>query len=359
MTMLKYCMPVVVGRGAGLGNEMIPWARSLLAAQVLGARALHPAFGLNQRRYWRHFGSSRLDWLAHRALRSALPVVEFKESDYLQHGGGDVVPALRSFAQDRGLFSKRAFILTTQGLWGGMQHIEAARPYMAALLYGSRFAAGNLLRLRERLDPARLTVGLHVRQGDFGQPRAPEEYRGQFNVALPLPWYRRVAESIHQQLGAAVQFLVVSDARPEQLRGLSEGLPCIFSGDIADSDCSDILALAQADLLVCSISSFSIWAAFLSKAPYLWYGPNLQVHKEGWLSIWGHEPAQQLETGGTFKALQCSSRSGRLPQRSFGISDGGQVPAEVLDLAWQLRCPRETDLIRYGVIPAGAGAEGG
>ncbi|MEO3712128.1 hypothetical protein [Roseateles flavus] len=359
MSHFRYCLPEVAGRGAGLGNEMIPWARAFLAAQLLGARALAPAFGLNRRRYWRHFGSSRLDWLGHRALKAALPVVAFTESDYLRHGGGDVVSALRGFAREQSLMTRKAFVLSTGGMWGGMQHIEAARGHMASLLYQSRFAAGNLLRLRERLDPGRLTVGLHVRQGDFEPARDPAAYRGQFNVALPLAWYRRVAASIHQQLEGAVQFLIVSDARPEQLQDLSRGLPCVFSGDLPDSDCSDLLALAEADLLVCSISSYSVWAAFLSRAPYLWYGPNLHEHPEGFLSIWGHEPGQEAEPGGTFRALQACQGVGRLPRRCFAIADDGQVTAQALDLAWQLKGRAETDLIRYGVIPAASGREAG
>ena len=35
---LRYCIPNVTGRGAGLGNELVPWCRSLLAAQVLVSR---------------------------------------------------------------------------------------------------------------------------------------------------------------------------------------------------------------------------------------------------------------------------------------------------------------------------------
>lgn len=346
---LRFCMPEVTGRGAGLGNELVPWARSFLASQVLGARSLMPAFGLNGRRYWRHFGTPRYDWIQHRLLKAALPVVRFAEADYLEHGGGDVVTALRRFADANHLFERSAYVLATSGMWGGLRHIAAAREYVAAQLYLSRFAAANLLRLRERLDPALPTVGIHVRMGDFAAAMEPESYRGRFNVSLPLDWYRRVAESIHAQLQGKVQFLIVSDAPPDKLTALTRGLPCVFSGDMPDSDCSDLLALADADLLVCSVSSFSVWAAFLSKRPYIWYGPNLHLHPDGFASIWGHEAGQQAAGSPTrlaiANALEESSAS-----RAWAVAHDGQVPAGLLTQLLQYRTSPDTDLVQYGVV---------
>ena len=87
---LRYCLSRVKNRGYGLGNEMLPWARAFLAAQVLNATLLTPAFGMNRRAYWRHFRTAPDDWIQQRTLQQLLPVVEFRESDYLAHGGGDV-----------------------------------------------------------------------------------------------------------------------------------------------------------------------------------------------------------------------------------------------------------------------------
>jgi hypothetical protein len=350
-TLMRYCLPDVSGRGAGLGNELVPWARAFLAAQVLGARCLTPAFGLNQRRYWRHFGTPRSDWLQHRLLKKALPVIEFREADYLRHGGGDVVTALQGFATEHRLLERSAYVLSTTGMWGGMRHIAQARDFVASQLYLSRFAAGNLLRLRQRLDPAKPTVGIHVRLGDFGAALQPHEYQGRFNVSLPLDWYRRVALSIHEQLQGQVQFLIVSDASPDKLKDLCDGLPCVLSGDIPDSDCSDLLALADADLMVCSVSSFSVWAAFLSGRPYLWYGPNLHPHPEGFLSIWGHEAGQQQEGSATRQAIAAAQAKVQ-PQasRAWAVGHDGEVPAAALrQIGWASQSA-DTDLLQYGVI---------
>ncbi|MEO3693385.1 alpha-1,2-fucosyltransferase [Roseateles paludis] len=350
--MLKFCLPWVQGRGAGLGNELIPWCRAFIAAQVLGARCLPPAFGLNQRRYWRHFGTSRMDWLLHRALRASLPHVEFTEADYLQHGGGDAALALERFVVARSLRDKPALLLTTQGMWGGMAHLEAARDFALSTLYQSRFAARNLITIRSRLNPELPVVGVHVRMGDFAAPLPPEQYRGKFNVALPPEWYRNVAQSIHEQLAGRVQFLVVSDAPEARLRTLMDGFQCTFTADIPDSDCSDLLALSRCDLLVCSVSSFSVWAAFLSEAPYLWYEPNLGESAPGWLSIWGHEPGQREPASGTQRAL-ANAMAAREPraQRAWATPASGAVDFEALAQATARHSARSLDLIRYGVVP--------
>lgn len=349
----RFCIPKVIGRGAGLGNELVPWCRSFLAAQLLGAHSVAPAFGLNPRRYGRHFGTPAWDWLAHRMAVRVLPTLEFTEQDYLDHGGGDVVSALRAFAEQKALFERQVFVLQTAGMWGGMHHIEAAREHARSLLYLSRFAARNLLALRARLDPALPVVAMHVRFGDFGAPLDPGQYRGRFNASLPLSWYRRVAESIHRQCRGDVQFLIVSDAPPSSLGSLTTGLPCVSSAGLADSDCSDLLALAQADLLVCSISSYSVWAAFLSDAPYLWYGPNLHEHVEGCLSIWGHEPSQLRPSSPTHAAVAAWRIGTAQRPRGWPIGADGDVPTTALAALNDRRSGRGSDLVRYGVVPAG------
>lgn len=352
---LRFCLTRVQGRGAGLGNELIPWARAFLAAQVVGARCLHPAFGLNTRRYWRHFGTPRYDWVMHKTLERLLPVVEFKESDYLDFGGGDFVSAFRQFADAKGLHTRSSYVLVTEGMWGGYRHIAAARDFIYSTLYQSQFAARNLLQIADRLDKKKLIVAMHVRLGDFGAvPSQLADYQGRFNLALPLQWYRNVALSIQRQLGDKVQFLVVSDGSAEQLRPLLNGLDAVTTSDIPDSDCSDLLALANADLLVCSVSSFSTTAAFLSNAPYLWFEPNLQKHPEGCYSIWGHEPMQTLATGATAQSIRQYQTNGTgLNGRGIATPFNGVVSPSTLEHIAACKIARsiDADLVLYGVTP--------
>lgn len=350
----RFSIPRVRGRGAGLGNELIPWARSFLAAQVVGAHALKPAFGLNKRRYWRHFGTPRYDWLIHKGLEYLLPVVEFKEVDYLRHGGGDFLDAFRKFADAERLHERSNYLLVTEGMWGGYRHIAAARDFVTSTLYQSRFAAPNLVCIQDSLQPKKLVVGMHVRLGDFGAaPIDLSAYQGKFNLALPLEWYRNIARSIIKQLGDDVQFLIVSDGTAEQLKLLLDEIPAVVTTDIPDSDCSDLLALAKADLLVCSVSSYSAWAAFLSDAPYIWFEPNLQQHQEGFYSIWGHEPEQKVKGGATRNALDNYSSANEITHgRGLPVGIDGALPEEFLHnlLVFKAQRQAESDLVQYGVV---------
>jgi hypothetical protein len=352
----RYCLPRVRNRGHGLGNEMIPWARAFLASQVLGAKLLPPAFGMNRRGYWRHFGTAPDDWIFNRAIETVFPVVEFTEADWLRHGGGDVVAALRGFADANGLHGRSVYVLVTDDLWGGYHHIQMAREFVRSTLYRSRFAARNLHVLAGRLDPAKILVGMHVRLGDFAPAGQAADYRHAASMALPMQWYRGIAEALQRAWGYGWQLLLVSDGEQSQLQPLLEDFPCVITGDLPDGDCSDALALAGADLLVCSVSSYSVMAAFLSDAPYLWFAPNLHLHKEGFYAAEGDAPASAA-AGPMRRAvdyfLHESAQQRAAIARGTAIDVGAAVPAAVLEAAQHHHRWRrwELDLVRGGIAP--------
>lgn len=351
---LRYCLARVRNRGYGLGNELVPWARAFLAAQVLEATLLPPAFGLNRRAYWRDFATSPDDWIYNRALERLLPRVEFMESDWRAHGGGDVVAAVKSFAAERGLHRRAAYVFVTHGLWGGYHHVQAARDFMRTTLYGSRFAAANLLRLRERIDPDKILVGMHVRLGDFKPASTREAYQITPNISLPLEWFLGVANSLRRTLGDTLQFLLVSDGTREQLAPLLERLPCITTADLPNGDCSDALALADSDLLVCSSSTYSHLAAFLSDSPYVWFAPNLYRHPEGCYSAGDASADLARPDSPRMQALRDFGANGASwISRGIPVDFDGNVPAWLAEQVRQRHAWRrwQSDLMRGGVAP--------
>jgi hypothetical protein len=352
---LRFCLARVRNQGYGLGNELVPWARAFLASEVLGARLLTPAFGLNRREYWRHFRTAPDDWIYNRAIERLLPVVHFTEADYLEHGGDDVVVALRRFAEARGLHRRAAFLLVTEGLWGGFHHVQAAREFMRATLYQSRFAAANLLRLRERIDPDRILVGMHVRLGDFKPAVPAAEHRRVANVSLPLEWFCHIADSLRRLLPDQLQFLLVSDGTPEQLRPLMQRVPCITTADLPDGDCSDALALADSDLLVCSASTYSHLAACLSDSPYIWFAPNLYQHPEGCYFAGNPEAELQRPDSPRSRVLrEFVAHPNHWPSRAFALGMDEEVPAELVEIlrARHARRRWQSDPVRGGVMAA-------
>ena len=358
--MLRYCIPRVRNRGHGLGNELVPWARAFIAAQILDAKLLPPAFGLNRRAYWQHFNTSPDDWIYHRALQRLLPVVEFTEADYMAHGGGSAVTALRSFIDEHKLHRRHVFALVTDGLWGGYAHVQAARDFMRSTLYQSRYAARNLVQLQARIDPNKILIGMHVRLGDFFAPSSLSEYRRAANVSLPIEWFLNIADHLQSVFGDDFQLLLVSDGSQDQLQVLLDRYPCVITADIPYGDCSDALALAGSDLLVCSASSYSSLSAFLSESPYVWFAGNLHAPAEGCYSLHGddtHSAPQMLRTG---VAVQHFLDAPPLASaRGVAVDAAGQIPKAVLDAAVRRREARrwELDLVRGGVTPIPVNAE--
>lgn len=266
--------------GYGLGNDLIPWAKGYILASLTGAQLLHPAWGNNARGYARFFGTSSLDWQWYRLLVRALPKVPFTEDEYRAIGENDFAKAAATFVTKQRLRERRHYVVTVTGPWGAYSGLGSARHFVLAQLMATRFTQANLLKLNSLLSGSRLTVGVHVRLGDFGAERPVRSYEGLVNTRLPLAWYRHVCDKLVSLLGAdRLQFIVASDGPKSALCELLDGIPAIFTGDFPNTDCSDLIALSEADLLVCSLSTYSVWAAFLSRNPYIWFAPNLTAVK--------------------------------------------------------------------------------
>lgn len=352
MKSLQIALPLVEGRGAGLGNEMIVWAKAFIAGQILGLAVEHPAWGLNQRRYDRYFGTSRSDWIRHRALKAGLPFFRFDDAARLRHGGA-LEPALRAFAAEHGLPRRGPYVLGVHGMGGGFAPLAPAREFLRAQLLGTRGTLRNLYDLDRRAGSDRLRIGLHVRRGDFQSLSAQQSYRGRFNVTVPLDWYVRVATGLSHALGDRISIVVVSDANEAELTPLTRAVPCHLTVQQRDRDVSDLLALASCDFLLCSISSYSLWAAFLSDGRYGWFAPNLTPH-DNYGSIWGHEAAQQTANSETQAALtSVASLDGPIAARGVAIAEDGTLPDELIaDLQRRAAFRRPAlDLLRYGVVP--------
>ena len=107
--------------------------------------------------------------------------------------------------------------------------------------------------------------------------------------------------------------------------------------------------LASCDLLVCSVSSFSMLASFLSDQPYLWFEPQL-TPVDDFVTIWGGEASQRREGSLTRQAL--ALRSGHVRWRGTPIPASGRVTLTASDLVkpeggWD----RRRDLLYYGAVP--------
>lgn len=349
-SMGQICMPRGVGgwRGAGLGNEIFPWAKAYLASRELGFGLVQPAWGLNPRGYWREFGTPRLDWLAHGALTTVMPVVRVTDEMVRSTGQTDYGAAVRILDAEHGWSQRRSLVLLHEGMSGGYLGIERARDFLRNRLLGHLPDAEAGGRAP---GDARLHVAVHARLGDFRDDSVGPR-PGTFNARVPAAWYRSLLNTLQAQYGPALRVDIVSDDFGQAARMLPE-----WSGpERPRTTLEDLSVMVAADLLICSVSSLSMLAAFLSDGPYLWFRPHLG-DRSGFLSIWGHEDGQR--TGPTAAHIQAEQlvAADPLPTRGVAMGADEELPLWLKDFL-QSRAAfrrRSADLIHYGVVHGGSG----
>jgi hypothetical protein len=337
---------------------MIPWAKGFIASQVLNAHLVGPSWGLNRRRYWRNFKTSRLDFVGEELLR-LLPHEAFAEEDYYDTGVADYGEALRVWALRKNLTRKRHFVVTVGGMDGGYLAIESAHAFLWSRLLNSRNALSNIFKVRFNVSQQKLLIAVHMRLGDdFADAEVGRDIRSRFNVRVPISWYRGLCEALRREFSGQIQFLFFTDREtPEYLRIVSEYNPDQIRNRQL-SECSDLILMATADLRICSVSSYSLAACFLSRGPYVWYEPQLCID-HGVYSLWGHEPRQQRAGSPTrlsASKVESISKASDFQLLGYPVGLDSLLPDSLvnhLHIALAKKDPR-MDLIQYGCVPLGA-----
>ena len=110
-------------------------------------------------------------------------------------------------------------------------------------------------------------VGIHVRLGDYLPPDAPT--RPGSHYRLELPWYGEALREIRRIAGYGVEAVLFSDGTDEELRELLSVENVTRSPHRAAV--TDLLALAEAGVIIASRSTFSMWGSFLGQVPAVWH----------------------------------------------------------------------------------------
>ena len=344
-------------RGEGLGNEMIPWAKGFIASQVSNAHLVGPSWGVNPRKYYRNFETGRLDFVFEDILKR-LPHHEFTYEDYLSTGEVDFGRAIAKWVKAKNIINRRTFVTSVGGMWGGYPSIRSARPFLWAKLLNSRDALKNVYEIASKLDRRKLFVAMHMRFGsEFAVIEDGENPRGRFNVQIPGEWYLSLCESIRSEMGDAVQFHFFTDrggpAFEEAVRRYNPGQ----TRQAGLTECSDLLLMSMADLRVCSISSYSLMASFLSDGLYIWYEPQL-TYSDGLYTLWGMEEAQRMKGSPTSQSvdLMKTIEPGSPWETSFkgyAMETGSALPRGLVEQLHRklLANDRSASLLEYGCLP--------
>lgn len=309
--------------GGGLGNEFFPFAKANLAAQAVGGRVYFP-LQLDFVRKHPYFAQLWVRSLVHRC-RPGGKIFYYRPEEYLLD------------AQNSGTFDYRENVkrlvarlpegrkrIVHGGMAGGFAGILAGRPfirdYLSSKVSDAAFSYAQMLAIR---DPRRITIGVHIRRGDFRMPQgiasktgsersggktasAPSSFsfgtifkkfaaynkydlavggiqgkgsncETKWNQRIPIEWFTRIMGTLAESFQDQVEFLLVTDGLPSEEKGAlitaSQNAPLHWG--TKQSPQKDLLLLASCDALICSTSSFSMWGAFLSEAPAIFYRDHL------------------------------------------------------------------------------------
>ncbi|MBA4860957.1 hypothetical protein H1V43_06090 [Streptomyces sp. PSKA54] len=276
-----------------------------------------------------------------------MPTVTVTDEMVRSTGETDYGAAMRVLDAEFGWSRRRSLVLLHGSMSGGFLGIDSSRNYLRNLLLG-HLPDGGCAECRVP-EKGLLRVAVHIRLGDFTQDSTGPR-PGVFNKRVPFSWYRSVLDTLRDRFGDVLHVDIVSDDPRQAARMLPEWSSC---RDRSWTVLEDLSIMAAADLLICSVSSFSMLAAFLSDAPYVWYQPHLDEN-DGFLSIWGYLPEQWR--GPTGANIRKEEQNACLPAtRGVAVDAGGELPSWLTDfLMTKAALGRHSaDLVRYGAIPRG------
>jgi hypothetical protein len=253
--------------GPGLGNLLFPWARAIELAETLGVSAL-----------WPTWPQIKLGPVL-RCERDARFYADLFRPTPQYVDGPLKLAALLAFprvAEDRAPIAHRGLVVV-EGMAGQFRSLEGPRSRVVQKLR-------EITRL-EHLPPPRVAgrrvCAVHVRLGDFSEPRDLAELRrGGQGYRIPMRWYVDVVAGL-AAADPALEFLIYSDGSDRELAPLL-ATPQVRRASAARSALADLWMIAEADVLVGSASTFSLWAAYLGGMPSVWFKGELssQLHRE-------------------------------------------------------------------------------
>jgi hypothetical protein len=269
MTVYAMCTPP----RAGLGNKLIPWARSVIYAQQHSLQRISSPF----------------------AQFSLGPTLRREKDARIYAGQFDHDPEAISGLQAT-LYKARlkrlaepSHLTVPPNTASGIVDFTSLEGNFATLSGHNALVQRALLRITRtpwRPSGALPAIGIHVRRGDFGTGNTVGSATFGGCVQTPLAWYRDVLRGIRQHVNPNLDAFVVSDGRDHELAELLNE-PNVSR---VDRGCAiaDLWTLSQARVILGSGgSTFTGWGSFLGGAPLaLVPGQSLE-----WLGFHNHRDA--------------------------------------------------------------------
>jgi hypothetical protein len=115
--------------------------------------------------------------------------------------------------------------------------------------------------------------------------------------------------------------------------------------------------MSLADLRICSISSYSLMASFLSNGLYIWYEPQL-TYADGLYTLWGMEDAQRTKGSPTSQSVDLMKTvepgsPWETGFKGYAMRTGSALPRGLAEQLHRklLANDRSASLLEYGCLP--------
>ena len=252
--------------GAGLGNLLFPWARSIVAARNNDWTPVFPTWPqlklgptlrgeLDKRAYSDLFEPTEVYASKFKKIRLFLGANKYYESD---------------IKSEVGVGNDSAVILFS-GIDGYFKNVKKDHKFVKSQLL-------NITREKHKYGFEKGfgdSICVHVRLQDFKEPDPGDLSSGPGPYRIPLEWHIEKIQQIREKLGNRIKVNVFSGSPNEELKPILDmkNVERKFFG----SSIADMLALSTAGILIASNSTFSMWASYLGRMPAIWY-PTQQPH---------------------------------------------------------------------------------
>lgn len=253
--------------GPGLGNLLFPWARAVVASRNFDLPLIDPA--------WTQLKlgpllRGQLDKRTYSGLFNPLP--------------GSIFGMRKAFLLASALRFNEKELNEIQSCRRGRNSIvvfEGMAGYFSSILKDYELVRRMLFCITKQLHKQALSedmrdvICVHVRLSDFAYSENPPPFvEGGRNLRVPLDWYGAQISQLNEALGGGTKFWVFSDGTDEELA------PLLHIRNVQrmsfGSAIADLIALSRARLLICSGSTFSMWASYLGRMPAIWYPGQLR-----------------------------------------------------------------------------------
>lgn len=252
--------------GAGLGNILFPWARSVIASKKYALEQINPT--------WKSLKLGPL-------LRGEMDTRGYSDLFIDQNISGITKFFILFFGKripeemikeelQKKLFWPRVIV------FNGMlnQANDILDEYDLVKNELIKMTHPKHLKAIEVFSGKGITI--HIRLGDFYTPSSEDEVRsGKTNCRLPLAWYIAVIKKFRDIYGEQVPINVFSDGSDGELKDILD-IPNV-TRYYYGSAIADILAIAKSEVFIASNSTFSLWGSYLGRMPTIWFPGTLRT----------------------------------------------------------------------------------